>query len=425
MAGLRDRLQHPRPVTSFALGKTSEEPEHSLDANSRSAAQRVLHVGFSVQGPEQQSAWKRRFGIQTTMPTETTLRTLVLTRCSLAHSIGGLLFAAGTTVFYLESGMNQWLWLILLSMLVVAYAIAAYWFAEHYDRLGTARLLLVGGDLLTVGCAGLLLGFSVVVVLMVPGIVLLAALLANRREALLAALAGGVVVLALAVFDLAGGTHLQLHLRPVVMTVFTLLGTLICLGWMTGALLILLREGEHHPGEVAFNSAEVARIRIESDVHTRQIQDGLVLLQQVLARAEAGDMRARAMLKEGELAQLAARINALLERQEQMFAESQQHRRLERAVEELLALLEALHRGEQVGWPLPTGTQVDRILALMRAPSRPAATRKLLPAEQEEAPARSETPAKFAVPPQPATTQRPKREGLPPGMPPRRIPGHH
>jgi hypothetical protein len=418
MPGLRDRVQHPHLLASSDVGEMPEEIVYPLDTGGRSAAQRVLHVGFSVQGSEQPSAWKRRFGTQATMPTETTLRTLVLTRCSLIHSIGGLLFAGGATVFYLESGMREWLWLILLSMLVVAYAVAAYWFAEHHDGFGTSRFFLVGGDLLATGCFGLLLGFSPVVALLVPGIVLLAAILANRREALLAAFAGSLVVIGLALFDLAGVAHLHLYLRPLVTTVFTLLGTLLCLGWMTGALMMLLRDSERLPADVTFNSAEVARARIESDVHARQVQDGLALLQQTLARAEAGDLRARAALKEGELAQLAARINGLLERQEQMFAESQRHRRLERAVGELLALLEALHRGEYVGWPVPTGTQVDRILALMRAPSRPLTTRKLAHAEQEEAPSPSQVPG------QSAAAQRLKREGTSSGLPPRRIPGH-
>ncbi len=418
MAGLRDRVQHPRSGASLDTGEIPVETVSPLDASGRSAAQRVLHVGFSVQGPEQQSAWKRRFGIQTTMPTETTLRTLALTRCSLVHSIGGLLFAGATTVLFLESGISQWLWLILLSMFVVAYAVAAYWFAEHYDRFAMPRLLLVSGDLLVVGCLGLLLGFSAVVALLIPCIVLLAALLANRREAFLAALAGSLVVIVLAVFDLAGVGHLQLHLRPAVITLLTLFGLLICLGWITVALLKLLSGSEQPPGEVTFNSAEVARIRIESDVHARQVQDGLVLLQQILARAEAGDLRARAALKEGELAQLAARINAMLDRQEQMFAESQSHRRLERAVSELLALLEALHRGEQVGWPVPTGTPVDRILTLMRAPARPVPTRKLPPSDLEEA----SPPSRISQ--QRAIAQRPKREGTSLGMTPRRIPGH-
>lgn len=422
MAGLRDRVQHSRPRASSDLGETLEETGQAPGSSGRSAAQRVLHVGFSVQGPGQLSAWKRRFGIQTTAPTETTLRALVLTRCSLVHSIGGLLFAGGATVLFLESGMKQWLWLILLAMLVVAYAVAAYWFTEHYDRFGTARLLLVGGDLLAVGCLGLLLGFSVVVALLIPSIVLLAAVLANQREALLAALVGCLVVIALALFDLAGGAHLQLHLRPMVATLFTLLGTLLCLGWIGVALLALLKEREHPASDEMFNSAEVARIRIESDVHARQVQDGLVLLQQTLARAEAGDLRARAALKEGELGQLATRINALLDRQEQMFAESQQHRRLERAVGELLALLEALHRGEQVGWPLPTGTQVDRILALMRAPARPATTRKLSPAGQEVAAPSSEAPPQPASPRRAAPAQSLKREAI---IPPRHIPGQH
>jgi hypothetical protein len=418
MAGLRDRVQHLRSGASLDTGEPLEEVAQALDASGRSAAQRVLHVGFSVQGPEQQSAWKRRFGIQTTMPTETTLRTLALTRCSLVHSIGGLLFAGATTVLYLESGISQWLWLILLSMLVVAYAVAAYWVAEHYDRFAMPRLLLVGGDLLVVGCLGLLIGFSAVVALMIPGIVLLAALLANRREAFLAALVGALVVIGLTVFELAGVAHLQLHLRPVVVTLLTLFGLLLCLGWITVALLKLLSGSEQPPIEATFNSAEVARIRIESDVHARQVQDGLVLLQQTLARAEAGDLRARAALKDGELAQLAARINVLLDRQEHMFIESQSHRRLERAVGELLALLEALHRGEQVGWPTSTGTPIDRILTLMRAPARPVPTRKLPPSEPEEAPLPSN------VPQQRATAQRSKREGTSLGLTPRRIPGH-
>jgi hypothetical protein len=94
-------------------------------------------------------------------------------------------------------------------------------------------------------------------------------------------------------------------------------------------------------------------------------------LQAVLGRVAAGELHARVPIKDGELAPVAARLNSLLDRQEHMFDEARQHRRLEAATGELLALLEALHRGERVGWPAPTGTQVDRILALMRAPLMP------------------------------------------------------
>ena len=68
-----------------------------------------------------------------------------------------------------------------------------------------------------------------------------------------------------------------------------------------------------------------------------------------------------------------------------MSDESREHRRLERAVAELVALLESLHRGERVGWPPPSGTSVDRILALMRAPLTPRTTTKL-PATNAELP---------------------------------------
>ena len=137
-------------------------------------------------------------------------------------------------------------------------------------------------------------------------------------------------------------------------------------------------SGEH------WNSAEVARLRIESDIHLRQLQEGIAALQTVLGRVEGGALHARVGgIKEGELAPLVAKLNSLLDRQERMFDEARQHRRLEAAVGELLELLETLHRGEHVGWPAPTGTQVDRILALMRAP----VARRPLPRITKELPA--------------------------------------
>jgi hypothetical protein len=294
-----------------------------------------------------------------------------LLRCSLLHGLGGVLLAGTLTVLFLESLDRSWLLLLLLAMLMAFYGVAAYWCVEHLDRLNLARWIILGGDLGALMCLWLLLGPSLVLALLLPGIALLALVLAGRREMLTTAYIEAGALTLLTLFDLAGLPHLSLRPPTAVTLALEFLGSLACLGWILYALLAVLDRSEQPGLAEHWNSAEVARVRIESDIHLRQLRGNISMVQGVLGRVAGGDLHARVATKEGELAQVAAKLNGLLDRQERMFDEARQHRQLEAAVGELIALLEALHRGERVGWPAPTGTQVDRILALMRAPLAP------------------------------------------------------
>ena len=382
MAGLRDGLQRSRDLYLPEQGEARDQAEASKTSRTYSAAHRARNIGFSLGGSQSESAWKRRvnpgsISPRITVPTETTWRATLLTRCALAHGLGGMTLAGVMTIVFLESGQTSWLWLILLSMALIGYSVGAYWCAGHLVRLDLSRWLIVGGDLALLALVWLLLGPSSLLYLLFPALILLAALLSDRRGLLVAvALAGGLLVV-LTVTDLAGLPHLPLPVRPPLSLLLTLCGSLLCLGWMTAALLALVNRREHLGGAEHWNSAEVARVRIESDLRLRQLQDEITTIQEVVSRAVVGEMHSRVIIKEGELAPLAAKLNQLLSHQKKMAEESREHRRLERAVGELVALLEALHRGERVGWPPPTGTSVDRILALMRAPLTPRTTTKL------------------------------------------------
>jgi uncharacterized membrane protein HdeD (DUF308 family) len=335
--------------------------------------QHVGNIGFSVHGADDQSAWKRRFGRGTTAPTETTARATFLIRCALLHGLSGLLLAGGLTVLFLESTNKSWLWLLMLAMVLAFYGVAAYWCAERFDKLRLARWMLLSGDLVLLMGAWLLIGPSLVLTLLLPCLVLLALLMGGRREMLLIASLEAAALVVLMLSDLAGMPHLALHAPAALTLLVNLFGLLACLGGILYGLLIVLDRNNPRSWGDQWHSAEVARVRIESDIHLRQLQDNITTLQNVLARVAGGELHARVTLKGGELGPLAAKLNTLLDRQERMFDEARQHRRLEAAVGELIGLLETLHRGERVGWPAPTGTQVDRILSLMRAPlpSRP------------------------------------------------------
>ncbi len=373
MAGLRDGLQRSRELYLPELDNTREAAPLFPATRQRSLPQHVGNIGFSVRGADDQSAWKRRFGRGTTAPTETTVRTTLLLRCALLHGLSGLLLAGGLTVLFLESMNKSWLWLLMLAMAVAFYSVAAYWCAEHFDRVRLARWILLGGDLVMLMSAWFLIGPSLVLALLLPGIAVLALLLAGRRELLLIALLEAAALVTLTLAELGGLPHLALHAPAALATLVNLLGALAYLAGMVYALLVILDRSDRIGAGDQWHSAEVARVRIESDIHLRQLQDHIAALQNVLTRVAGGELHARVSMKGGELGPLAAKLNALLDRQERMFDEARQHRRLEAAVGELIGLLETLHRGERVGWPAPTGTQVDRILGLMRAPlpSRP------------------------------------------------------
>ncbi len=394
MAGLRDGLQRSRELYLPELD-TSRDTSPLLTANHpRSLPQHVGNIGFSVHGADDQSAWKRRFGRGTTAPTETTARTTFLLRCALLHGLSGLLLAGGLTVLFLESMNKSWLWLLMLAMTLAFYGVAAYWCAEHFDRLRLARWMLLGGDLALLIGAWLLVGPSLVLALLLPGLAVLALLMGGRRELLLIASLEAAALVVLLLSDLAGVPHLSLHAPAALALLVNLFGSLACLGGMIYGLLTVLDRSDPRSFGDQWHSAEVARVRIESDIHLRQLQDNITTLQNVLARVAGGELHARVAMKGGELGPLAAKLNALLDRQERMFDEARQHRRLEAAVGELIGLLETLHRGERVGWPAPTGTQVDRILALMRAPlpSRPLPrTTRELPAVSASEPAPEES----------------------------------
>ncbi len=402
MAGLRDGLQRSQELYMPELNRTSPAAVASPTRSTRSLPQRVSHIGFSVRSADQQSAWKRRLGRRITTPTVTTMRTRLLLRCALLHGLSGLLLAGTLTVFFLESLDGSWLWPLLLAMLIAFYGLAAYWCAGHLDRLNLARWIIVGGDLGALVCLWLLFGPSLVSTLLLPGIAVLALLLSGRRIMLITACLEAAALVALLLGDLAGLPHLALGAPAALLFLLNLFGSLACLGWMVYALLVVLAADEHIGPIEQWNSAEVARVRIESDIHLRQLQERITTLQATLGRVAGGDLHARVAIKEGELAPVAAKLNSLLDRQERMFDEARQHRRLEAAVGELIALLEALHRGERVGWPAPTGTQVDRILALMRAPlpqrPLPRITAKIpaVSADQEPAPEGCPPPASDA-----------------------------
>jgi hypothetical protein len=377
MAGLRDGLQRSQKLSVPEPDAARDVTVKAPPGRTRSLPQRVRNIGFSVRGSDRQSAWKRRFRRGTIAPTETAPHRTLLIRCALLHGLGGILLAGATTVLFLESSGKSWFWLILLALLIAIYGVAAYWLAEHFERLSLARWVVLGGDLTALAWGWLLLGPSVVFYLLLPSLVLLAVFLSDRRDMLLVACMEAMMLVGLEIADLAGLAHLQLHVPAVIVLLLTLSGSLACLGWIVWALLTLLNRNEQIGAADHWSSAEVARVRIESDIHLRQLQDGVATLQGVLARVAGGELHARVAIKDEELAPIAAKVNSLLERQERMFDEAQQHRRLEAAVGELLALLEALHRGERVGWPAPTGTPVDRILALMRAPLQPRTTTRL------------------------------------------------
>ncbi|HEU5367364.1 MAG TPA: hypothetical protein VFU69_02825 [Ktedonobacterales bacterium] len=379
MAGLRDGLQRSRELYLPESDRPRDAAKPFPPSRTRSLPQRVNNIGFSIHSAEDQSAWKRRFGQRATAPTETTVRTTLLLRCALLHSLFGILLACGLTVLFLESMNGSWLWLLLLTMLIASYGVAAYWCAERFGRLPLACWVILIGDLAALVSAWLLIGPSLALALLLPGIAVLALLLAGRREMLITASLEAAALVVLALADLAGLPHLSFHAPTALLVLLNLFGALACLGGMIYALLAVLNRSAYMGYSDHWNSAEIARVRIESDIHLRQLQESILTLQAVLGRVDAGDLRARVAIKDGELAPIAARLNSLLNRQERMFDEARQHRRLEAATGELLALLEALHRGERVGWPAPTGTQVDRILALMRAPlaPRPRVTREL------------------------------------------------
>ncbi|HLW01260.1 MAG TPA: hypothetical protein VKT82_21575 [Ktedonobacterales bacterium] len=394
MAGLRDGLQRSRELYLPELDKAPETSPLLSANHQRSLPQHAGNMGFSVHGADDQSAWKRRFGRGITAPTETTARTTFLLRCALLHGLSGLLLAGGLTVLFLESMNKSWLWLLMLAMILAFYGVGAYWCAERFDKLNLARWLLLSGDLALLMGTWLLIGPSLILALLLPGLVVLALLLGGRRELLLIASLEAAALVVLLLSDLAGTPRLALHAPAALVVLVNLFGSLACLGGMIyGLLTVLDRNNPRSLGD-QWHSAEVARVRIESDIHLRQLQDHITMLQNVLTRVAGGELHARVPLKGGELGPLAAKLNTLLDRQERMFDEARQHRRLEAAVGELIGLLETLHRGERVGWPAPTGTQVDRILALMRAPlpSRPLPrTTRELPAVSASEPAPEES----------------------------------
>jgi hypothetical protein len=381
MAGLRDGLQRSRELYLPEPDRPRDTARPISPSRTRSLPQRVRNIGFSIHSAEDQSAWKRRFGQRTTLSPETTARTTLLLRCALLHSLSGILLAGGLTVLFLESMNGSWLWPLVLAMVVASYGMAAYWCAERLDRLTLACQVLLAGDLVALISAWLLIGPSLVFALLLPGIAVLALLLAGRREMLITVSIEAAALIVLALTALAGLPHLSFHAPMALSVLLNLFGGLACLGGIIYALLVVLTRSGYVGYSDQWNSAEIARVRIESDIHLRQLQQNIMTLQAVLGRVAAGELHARVPIKDGELAPVADRLNSLLDRQERMFDEARQHRRLEAATGELLALLEALHRGERVGWPAPTGTQVDRILALMRAPLPPhpvpRVTRKL------------------------------------------------
>src|ERR1700746_740590 len=98
MAGLRDGLHRSRELYLPEQEGASDQAEAAHSTRTHSAAHRARNIGFSLGGSQSESAWKRRagpagFNPRITAPTETTMRATLLTRCALAHGLGGMLLA--------------------------------------------------------------------------------------------------------------------------------------------------------------------------------------------------------------------------------------------------------------------------------------------------------------------------------------------
>ena len=284
-------------------------------------------------------------------------------------------------------------WPIALAGIACIGGWLAYVFAHYVRWEHVSGFMLAFSQVVVLGWCMALVGPHASLLVLAPAIALLALRTSLRFVAVYSALASVGLYIAFASLTLSGQLQPALQLDPTAGAVFD--GVVVILGLallLWGALD--LHAGRERAAAIARSRRyELRLIKGQTAQLRRQQEDDVERLHAAMAYALQG-RRIGPDIGEGTMSALAPDVGALADRVASLQDDREERRRVETAVHRLLRALERLWLGLPSEWPEPSGTKVDDIVALLRAPT----PRDSQPSQPGDTPALIPVPAADSTP---------------------------
>lgn len=299
------------------------------------------------------------------------------------HAVAGLLAAlVGSALLLGEQPLGGWI--LALAGLVIASAAGAYALLQLRCSARWATTVVVMAQLGALAWVYLLIGPQVGAAVVLPAGIWLAFRAGGRAPAVLSGI-GGLCVYAWFRF-LAEGTSFRPAFVPGIRTQLALDASAVVIGIGVTVVAIVGTASAFERSEAAARArlyelrllrADMARLRHQTE------EDGQ-LLEESLARA----LRGRSIdpiTIDSMLSPVAEGVNAVAERLATLQKDREDRLRLEGALRSLMYALERARMGLAWGWPEPSGTTLDEVVALLRA-ARPQQQRHASVSGSDETP---------------------------------------
>jgi hypothetical protein len=288
-------------------------------------------------------------------------------------------------------------WPIALAGITCIGGWLAYVFAHHVRWEHVSGFTLAFSQVVALGWCMALVGPHASLLVLAPPIALLALRTSLRFVAIYSALASVGLYIAFTALTLTGQLQPALQLDSTTGAVFD--GVVV----MLGLALLLWAAFDLHAGRE--RAAAIARsrryelrlVKGQTAQLRRQQEDDVERLHAAMSHALQGRHVGPDSGTEA-LGALAADVGVLADRVASLQDDREERRRIETAVHRLLRALERLWLGLPSEWPEPSGTQVDDIVALLRAPTPRESPRDSQPSEPGDTPALIPVPAADSTP---------------------------
>jgi hypothetical protein len=259
----------------------------------------------------------------------------------------------------------------LLGNLIFAYALsglglgALAWRQMVAGRTASSAWLLLLNELLALGLALVAIGPHFEIFALLPGALLLAALLADYGIALVGGALAFMLYATMIVLGQVG------HAQPVALlpTGTQVWLDLVLVGCGMALLGLVVALAARRLGAAQFaEAAALYRVEaLERRAQTKRIAidaDAIAMQTQITRAMRSGS--AQPVTTCEDLAPLARMVNTVTKRIPGLLRDREERIRLERAVQSLTTALETAWAGFTFTWPEPSGTSVDRLVAMLR-----------------------------------------------------------
>jgi hypothetical protein len=261
----------------------------------------------------------------------------------------------------------------------------AYVFAHHVRWEHVSGFTLAFSQVVAFGWCMALVGPHASLLVLAPPIALLALRTSLRFVAIYSALTSVGLYIAFTALTLTGQLQPALQLDPATGAVFDGVVVIVGLALLLWAAFDLHAGRERAAAIARSRRYELRLLKGQTAQLRREQEDDIERLHAAMCYALQG-RRIGSDVGERSMSALAPDVDALADRVASLQHDREERRRVETAVHRLLRALERLWLGLPSEWPEPSGTRVDDIVALLRAPtprdgqpSQPGDTPALIP----------------------------------------------